>query len=51
MLRGEETWAAISLWGHKELDTTGKLNNNKKAIIYFWYDYLTFGRYIHYFFK
>ena len=30
MLRGEETWAAISLWGHKELDMAGWLNNNDK---------------------
>ena len=49
---GQGNLACWSPWGRKELDTTGKLNNNNnKAIIYFGYDFLTFGMYIHYFFK
>jgi len=29
IVKDRETWWAAVFWGHKELDTTSKLNNNK----------------------
>ena len=32
MVRDREAWCAAFLWGCKESDTTGQLNNNKNSI-------------------
>ena len=33
IMKYREAWSAAVLWGHKESDTTERLNNNNKAIM------------------